>query len=118
MYAIVTTVPLQPGSAETVVALFKETNPAIVREQPDWREARMLLDRNANTVTVVAFWANPDSYRAMAASRSFRDVMQRFSAYFAGPPEVKVTEVVVEMTLESVSVQYATLTGDGSVIRT
>lgn len=104
MYAVVTTVDILPGAAEQVVALFEETNPALVRDRPDWLGARMLLDRDAHRVTVIAYWRAPESYREMAASPEFRAVMSRFAPHFAGPPQITINEVAIDMTRDNLDV--------------
>ena len=102
MKAIVTRVTLKPGTADAVAALFEGTNPALVRDWPQWRGARMLIDRARDEVTVIAIWTSEEAYRAFAATDDFRQTMARFAGHFAAPPEVRVTDVAVEMTPEGV----------------
>jgi len=102
MYAVVTTVALKPGTADAVAALFRETNPALVQDQEDWQGARMLIDRESDTATVIALWRSAEAYRELAESAAFKETMGRFAPHFAGPPEVSVTEIVAEMTPETV----------------
>lgn len=112
-FAIITRVALKPGAADAVAALFEATNPALVRDQPDWRGAEMYIDHEEASVTVIAHWRDPDSYAALAASQRFRDTMARFAPYFAGPPEIQVTARAVAMTPESVAGQAPPPADDG-----
>lgn len=80
-----TEVDLKPGAGPEVAALFDATNPDLVRDQPDWLGAEMLLDAEALQVVVIAHWRDLAAYRAMAETPVFRDTMQRFAADFAGP---------------------------------
>jgi heme-degrading monooxygenase HmoA len=101
MFAIMTEVDLKPGAGSDVAALFDATNPDLVRDQPDWLGAEMLLDEEADRVVVIARWRDPEAYRAMAETSAFKDTMQRFAAHFAGPPRVRVLKSAVTMTPES-----------------
>ncbi|MDF0602725.1 antibiotic biosynthesis monooxygenase [Psychromarinibacter sp. C21-152] len=103
MYAVKTTVRVKHDAIDTLAAKFRDLNPAIVRTQPDWRGARMLVDRERSEITVIALWTRAESYLAMAQSPAFTRSMRRFSGYFTSPPEVRVMEVAVEMTPESVA---------------
>ena len=82
MKAVVTRVTLKPGTADRVAALFEETNPSLVRDQPEWRGAKMLVDRTTDAVTVIALWRSEDAYRAFAAGEAFRQTMARFAPPF------------------------------------
>ena len=101
MFAIITEVDLKPGAGPEIPALFQETNPDLVRDQPDWLGAEMLLDEDADRVVVIARWRDPNAYRAMAETSAFQDMMQRFAGHFAGPPRVRVFKSALTMTPES-----------------
>lgn len=99
-YAVITTVPVQAGSIDDLAHLFDETNRALVAGQDDWIGAWFTADRDTSTITVVAHWRDPDSYRSFAASPSFQATMARFSDAFTGPPTITVNEILVEMAAE------------------
>ena len=101
MFAVITEVALKPGAGPEVAALFEETNPALVRDQPDWLGAEMLLEPEADTIIVIARWRDPASYRALARSPGLHDTMQRFAAHFAGPSKVRVFETTMAMAPDS-----------------
>jgi heme-degrading monooxygenase HmoA len=101
MFAIMTEVDLKPGAGPDIAALFETTNPDLVRAQPDWLGAEMLLDEEAERVVVIARWRDPGAHRAMAETPAFKDTMQRFAAHFAGPPRVRVFKCAVTMSRES-----------------
>jgi heme-degrading monooxygenase HmoA len=95
-WAVVTTVPVKPGHIDEVATLFRERNPGLVADQPDWKSARLLADRESDTITVIAVWSDPDSYRRYADG-PLREAMQEFLPYFTGPPSVVIHEILVDM---------------------
>jgi heme-degrading monooxygenase HmoA len=97
MYVVMTRVPVKAGHLNDVLALFQQTNPALVADQDDWIEARFTANHEDGSVTVLAFWRDADSYRAFSSSEPFREVMSRFAPYFDGPPQVTVNEVLFQM---------------------
>lgn len=99
---VVTVAAVVPGRLDAVAELFAATNPALVADQPDWLEAVVGLDRSSDRVTVVAAWADAQSYRRFAASERFRATMARFAPDLAGPPEVTVHELALRHDAEGV----------------
>ena len=79
MFQVVTRVKLKPGSAEACAQLFQDTNADLVRNQPDWLGAQMILDREANVISVLASWRNADSYHALRCSDDFQAAMGKFA---------------------------------------
>ena len=41
--------------------------------------------------------ADPDSYEVLRTSDAYAAVMARFAPSFNGPPEIAITEVIVDM---------------------
>jgi heme-degrading monooxygenase HmoA len=97
MYVVITTVQLKPGKIDEVRALFEETNPRLVEGESDWIKAKFTANRDADRVTVLAFWRDADAYRAFSSSAPFRQVMSQFAPYFAGPPAISINEILFEM---------------------
>lgn len=97
MYAVVTTVEVQPGSIPELAALFDETNRDLVADHDDWLGAWFTANHDTNTVTVIARWTDAGSYDLLRSSPDFEATMARFAARFAGPPSVSVNEILVEM---------------------
>lgn len=97
MYVVITTVQLKPGQIDAVRDLFEKTNPNLVKDQPDWIEAKFTANRERDQITVLAFWRKGESYKSFSASEKFRNAMSLFGPYFAGPPQVSVNEVLFEM---------------------
>lgn len=97
MYVAITTVEVKPGSIPTVRDLFERTNPPLVAEQAEWREAKFTANFERNSVTVLAFWDSAEAYRTFSESDAFREVMSEFAPHFAGSPRVSVNEVLFEM---------------------
>jgi len=97
MYMVITRVKVQPDSIDHLAALFDETNRDLVAEHEDWNGAWFTANRDTDEVTVIAHWSDPVSYERLRNSDAFGQVMARFAERFAGPPEVSVNEVLVEM---------------------
>ena len=102
MHLIVTRVKLKPGAIEQCIQLFEETNPALVKGEPDWLSARMVVDRENDVVTVMATWTDVSSYQTLAESDRFRKTMSEFAPLFASPPDITINDIVVDMTRESI----------------
>ena len=98
MYVVMTRVRLLPGKIAECAALFKQTNPGLVKDEPAWLGARMMFDEMTNIVTVLATWSDLQAYEDMSARSAFQETMKEFSAYFDGPPEITTHTVFVEMT--------------------
>jgi quinol monooxygenase YgiN len=97
MYAVITRVLVEPGSIDELAALFDETNRELVASYADWHGAWFTANRETNEVTVIARWNDPASYARLRQSEAFQEVMSRFANRFAGPPNVSVNELLVEM---------------------
>lgn len=102
MQMVITKVKLKPGSIDACAQLFRETNPDLVRNEPDWLGARMVVDRDNDTVTVMATWRTVASYEAFSKAQSFQATIGRFQQLFASPPDITVNDLVVDMTPESI----------------
>ncbi len=97
LYAVLTTVKVEPGSIDELAALFDETNRDLVAGHDDWLGASFTANRKTSEVTVIARWRNADSYQQLRNSDEFKATMARFAKRFAGPPTVSINEVLLEM---------------------
>lgn len=97
MVIVVTTVEVEPGSIDDLAERFDATNRDLVAGHDDWLGAWFTADRAANSVTVVARWRKAESYERLRSSPEFSATMAQFAEHFAGPPQVSVNEVLVEM---------------------
>ena len=102
MFVVMTRVKLREGTSEECAELFRRTNPELVKNEGDWLGAQMLFDEYSNIVTVLAKWKNAESYRKISAGAEFQTTMQAFGAFFAAPPEVTTSQVLVEMSPASI----------------
>ncbi|MEL6642117.1 MAG: antibiotic biosynthesis monooxygenase, partial [Pseudomonadota bacterium] len=100
MYIAMTRVRLKPGTAADCAALFEATNPKLVATETDWLGAKMIFDPESEIVTVLATWKTKDAYKHLHQSATFQDTMKQFAAFFAGPPEISMNDVLVDMTPE------------------
>ncbi|MEL6572642.1 MAG: antibiotic biosynthesis monooxygenase [Pseudomonadota bacterium] len=98
MYIAMTRVRLKPGTATDCAALFETTNPKLVAAEADWLGAKMVFDPDTEIITVLATWKDKDAYKRLNQSAPFQDTMKQFAAFFAGPPEISMNEVLVEMS--------------------
>ena len=96
-YLVTTTVSVDPGAIDSLAALFDETNRDLVAAHSDWLGATFSANRNTGEIRVIARWRNPDSYEVLRTSDACAAVMARFAPSFTGPPEIAITEVLVEM---------------------
>ncbi|MDH3539171.1 MAG: antibiotic biosynthesis monooxygenase [Acidimicrobiia bacterium] len=97
MHAVITHVRLKPGRIDDVREIFRRSNPLLVAEEEDWVGVIFTANRKDDTVTVVAKWKNPDSYRKHAATEAYQTAMQEFARFFREPPTIEVNEILVEM---------------------
>lgn len=102
MFIVITKVELKPDTAADCMKLFERTNPNLVRGEPDWLGAQMMIDRMTNTITVLAKWKDESSYRAFSTSSEFQKIMGQFRRFFADPPEVTVNELLLEMSEDTI----------------
>ena len=97
VFAVLTTVQVRPGSIDGLASLFDSTNRDLVAGHDDWLGAWFTANRAANEVTVIARWRDAGSYQTLRNSSEFQSAMAQFAEQFAGPPQVSVNEILVEM---------------------
>jgi quinol monooxygenase YgiN len=97
MYVVMTRVRLHPGTSEQCADLFRQSNPGLVGNEPDWQGAQMIFDGETDIVTVLATWSDVDAYRRMSQSHKFKATMSAFSQHFASAPVVTVNDLLVDM---------------------
>ena len=97
MFAIITTVAVEPDSIDELAALFDSTNRDLVAGHDDWRGAWFTANRETNEITVIAQWTDASSYSALSASPEFAEIMAQFSERFVSPPRVSINEILVQM---------------------
>jgi quinol monooxygenase YgiN len=96
-YLVTTTVSVHPDAFDSLAALFDETNRDLVAAHGDWLGATFSANRATGEIRVIARWRNPDSYELLRTSDAYAAAMSRFAPSFTGPPEIAITEVLVEM---------------------
>ena len=96
-YLATTTVPVDPDAIDGLAALFDETNRDLVAAHGDWLGATFSANRTTGEIRVIARWRNPESYEVLRTSDAYAAAMARFAPSFTGPPEITITEVLVEM---------------------
>ena len=97
MYAVITQVRLKPGRIDDVREIFRRSNPLLVADEEDWVGVIFTANRKDDTVTMVAKWKNPDSYRKYAATEEYKTAMEEFARYFREAPKIEVNEILVDM---------------------
>lgn len=97
MHAVITHVRLKPGRIDDVREIFRRSNPLLVADEEDWVGVIFTANRQDDTVTMVAKWKNPDSYRTYAATEQYKTAMAEFAQYFREPPKIEINEILVEM---------------------
>jgi len=96
-YIVETEVHLQEGKTDEVLALFKATNPELVRDESDWIRASFSAVEGEDIVIVRAEWKRKESYLKFSGSKRFKETMGQFGKYFAGKPKVTITKILFEM---------------------
>ncbi len=96
-YIIETSVQLQEGKTDEVLALFKSTNPALVSGESDWLCASFSAVDGADIIIVRAEWKSKESYLKFSKSQRFKETMVQFGKYFSGKPDVTITKVLFDM---------------------
>jgi heme-degrading monooxygenase HmoA len=97
MYAVITTVGLQPDRIDDVREVYRRTNPDLVASQEDWVSAVFAADRKNDTITVIARWKSAESYKEFADGQEYRSAMGELARYFRGKPSVEINEILVEV---------------------
>jgi quinol monooxygenase YgiN len=97
MFAVITTVEVEPGSIPELAALFDSSNRELVAGHADWLGAWFTANHERSEITVIARWANADSYERLRAGDDFQQVMSQFAAKFVRPPSVSINEILVQM---------------------
>jgi heme-degrading monooxygenase HmoA len=97
VFAVMTTVQVEPGSIPELAALFEATNPALVETHKDWLGAWFTADQVRSEVTVIARWASAESYNRLRDSEQFQRTMSQFATKFVGQPSTSINEILVEM---------------------
>ena len=96
-YIVTTRVQIKAGEIDKVLQLFKDTNPALVKNQTDWVKAIFSKNSETNTVIVQAYWKSKASYLTFSKSNEFQNTMKKFGKYFAGKPEIEINEILFRM---------------------
>ena len=97
MFAAITTIKVEEGSIPELAALFDATNRDLVTGHDDWLGAWFTANHANSEITVIAHWANPESYERLRSSEKFQQTMSQFAKKFVGPPSISVNEILVEM---------------------
>lgn len=96
-YLVTTTVPVKPDAIDRLAALFDSTNRDLVAAHEGWLGATFTANRETGEVRVIARWRTPESYEVLRTSDEYSAAMAKFAPSFTGPPDISITEVLVEM---------------------
>lgn len=96
-YLVTTTVMVQPDAIDGLSDLFDSTNRQLVATHEDWLGATFSANRDTGEIRFIARWRDPESYQRLRSSEESAEVMSHFAPYFLKPPEIMITEVLVEM---------------------
>jgi len=88
---------VDPEEIDALALLFDETSRDLVAAHGDWLGATFSANRVTGEIRVIARWRSQDSYEVLRTSDAYAAAMARFAPSFAGPPEIAITEVLVEM---------------------
>ena len=96
-YLVTTQVTVPAEKIDDLAALFDETNRDLVATHDDWLGATFSANRETGEIRVIARWRDAESYQALRNSPAYASTMARFAPSFTAPPEVTITEVLIEM---------------------
>jgi quinol monooxygenase YgiN len=93
MYARVTTVQPQPGKLDEVIRITKELVLPVTQQQSGWKGLTVLVNRDANKLTTIGYWASLADVESSEASPQFREQVGKVAALLSAPPAPEVYEV-------------------------
>ncbi len=97
MYSQVLRVNIQPGKMDEAIAIFKDSVAPAIHGWSGLQIGRLLVDRAGNKIMAVSFWASQADETGLQSSGPYQEQVAKFSALFAGPPEVEVYEEAVDV---------------------
>ena len=93
MYAQVVRAQVQADKVDEAIRIFNGSVLPAVQEQSGFKDAYLLVDREASRVIGFSLWESEADVSALATSGFYQEQTAKFAAVFAAPPEREVYEV-------------------------
>lgn len=93
MHAQVVEVQLQPGKADQMVETFKSAVLPLIREREGFKNAYVLVDRDANRGIAITLYDTKEQVDALLSSGFFQEQVAKFEGVFASQPKREVYEI-------------------------
>ena len=93
MYANVVRIQIQAGKLDEALSIFFNSVLPVVKEQTGYKDAHILVDREASRFLGINFWETEADLSALGTNDLYQEQVAKFAALFAGPPEFEGYEV-------------------------
>jgi heme-degrading monooxygenase HmoA len=99
MHARLTTIQLQPGMADRLEGVFKESVLPASRQQQGFRGGLLLADDGSGKAVLVSLWESESDLRAGESSGYYVEQVSKLAGVglFAGPPTRETFEVKLQL---------------------
>ena len=95
MYARVSTAEVQPGKMDEVIAVSRDAGLPAARQQPGFKGALWLTDRDANKLMAVSLWETREDMETGEQSGYYRERIGRLGGLLAGDVVREAYEVSI-----------------------
>ena len=96
MYARVSTAEVQPGKMDEVIAVSRDAGLPAARQQPGFKGALWLTDRDANKLMAVSLWETREDMETGEQSGYYREQIGRLGGLLAGDVVREAYEVSIQ----------------------
>ena len=96
MYARVSTAEVQPGKMDEVIAVSRDAGLPAARQQPGFKGALWLTDRDANKLMAVSLWEIREDMETGEQSGYYREQIGRLGGLLAGDVVREAYEVSIQ----------------------
>jgi heme-degrading monooxygenase HmoA len=95
MYARVTTLEAQPGKAEEIIRIYRDTVVPAAKELQGFKGAWLLTDLNGNRGISITLWETDADLKASETSGFYQEQVGKFLDLAAAPPIREAYEISV-----------------------
>ena len=99
MQARVTAGQFHKEQLDAAIGIYGAAVTERYRDQPGFKGALLLVDRESGAGMSIALWETPDDVIANTWGGAYLDVLGEFAPYFATRPSFQVFEVGAQITL-------------------
>jgi heme-degrading monooxygenase HmoA len=96
MHARVTTVQLRPDTVDASIDLYQREILPVITAQPGYQGVYLFTDRASGNGVSITLWASEADAQAYESSGTYRQLVAKLAANFAGPPTLATYDVSVK----------------------